>query len=98
MKRKILFHYSESKYPKISVEEDYWKLVVAKQDRTAIIHKNHDQPTSEHTGVLKTYDRIAQRYFWPKMRCDIAKCIRRCSVCAAVKPEPKVPAGTIEGK
>ena len=49
-------------------------------------------------GVYKTFHRIAERFYWPKMRHDIASYIRGCRSCIANKPEQKAPAGLMAGK
>ncbi|KAG5884122.1 hypothetical protein JTB14_009177 [Gonioctena quinquepunctata] len=72
-------------YPNLSSPTDSWRLVVPRGDRVGIIVGAHEPPTSGHTGVYKTFARISSRYYWPKMRSDIAKFGRRCVVCASHK-------------
>ncbi|KAG5868007.1 hypothetical protein JTB14_024058 [Gonioctena quinquepunctata] len=72
-------------YPNLSSPTDSWRLVVPRGDRVGIIVGAHEPPTSGHTGVYKTFARISSRYYWPKMRSDIAKFVRRCVVCASHK-------------
>ncbi|KAG5888184.1 hypothetical protein JTB14_016400 [Gonioctena quinquepunctata] len=72
-------------YPNLSSTTDSWRLVVPRGDRVGIIVGAHEPPTSGHTWVYKTFARISSRYYWPKMRSDIAKFVRRCVVCASHK-------------
>lgn len=86
-----LWKYVEVKYPSLSTPSDFWKLVVPKRDRLKIIISAHEPPTSGHVGVYKTFSKIAERYYWPKMRSDIANFVRHCSTCAAHKPSQLKP-------
>lgn len=59
-----------------------YKLVESKYD---------ESPTSGHTGTYKTSSRLSERYYWPCIRADVARFVRRCSVCAAHKPSQEKP-------
>ncbi|KAG5862088.1 hypothetical protein JTB14_008121 [Gonioctena quinquepunctata] len=72
-------------HPALVTLEDSWKIVVPKGDRQSIIVGAHEPATSGHTGVYKTFARVASKYYWPKMRSDIAKFVRNCQICAAHK-------------
>lgn len=50
-----------------------------------MIKDNHDPPTCGHLGIFKTLARIAERYYWPNMRKDVAKYIAQCQVCLKTK-------------
>lgn len=82
-----------SAYPSLDDSAFDWKVVVPKSHRTEIIRNHHDPPTSGHAGVYKTYDRVGRKFYWPKMRSDIANYIRSCRVCLATKPVQKPPSG-----
>lgn len=88
-----LFKHFQPKYPALADDEQEWREVVPKNHRKELLNKYHDQPTSGHLGILKTFERLAQRFYWPKMKCDITRYVNRCSVCLAHKPEQKKPAG-----
>lgn len=75
-----------------------WKIVVPKSNRSELIRKNHDEPLSGHLGVYKTYHRILSRYYWPGMKSDINKYVKRCRICAATKPEQLKKAGEMGSK
>lgn len=53
--------------------------------------KCHDVPTADHAGVYKTYWRLASKYYWSKVKEDVARYVRRCRTCAETKPEQKAP-------
>lgn len=81
-----LYKYVDSKFANLAPPVDSWKLVVPKKDRLNVIVSAHEAPTSGHVGVFKTFHRIVEKYYWPCMRADVAKFVRRCTVCAAHKP------------
>lgn len=89
----ILFKKTKISYPNLQDPTDGWLEVVPKDARNKIISENHDPPTCGHLGVFKTTSRITSKYYWPKLRQDVAKFIRNCRVCLSVKPEQKPPAG-----
>lgn len=89
----VLFKYVRCRIPELSEGSDYWKRVVPKEERVAVIRSCHDPPTSGHLGVYKTYWKIHETCYWPKMYADVARYVGACRVCAAVKPEQKPPAG-----
>lgn len=89
----VLYKYVTCKIPELSIAADYWKIVVPKDHRADTIKAHHDLPTSGHLGIFKTYWRLRQKHYWPKMKSDIRKYVLNCQVCAASKPEQKAPAG-----
>lgn len=86
-----LFKYVKPKYQNLAYPEDFWKEVVHKNSRSELIKEAHCR--SCHSGVMKTTHLLFQKYFWPKMKIDVATYIRRCKVCHAIKPEQKAPIG-----
>ena len=74
-------------------DEDAWKVVVPEEKRAEIMRECHDDPVSGHMGREKTLKRAKLRYFWPKMKNQIATYVRECLICQQVKVEQRVPAG-----
>jgi hypothetical protein len=62
-----------------------WKIVIPTKNRKQIFKECHDDSTAGHFGVFKTLSRVSEYYYWPKMRKDIVKFVRQCSVCASHK-------------
>jgi hypothetical protein len=56
----------------------------------------HDTPLSIHPGSTKMYQDIRQRYWWPKMKRDIARYVAECDVCHRIKAEHQRPTGTLQ--
>lgn len=63
----------------------FWKMVVPKSQRHKVYVENHDDPTASHPGVYKTLKRIRQKYYWPGMKSDIVRYVRRCEYCLGSK-------------
>lgn len=74
-------------------EDEDWKFVVPKDQRGELFKQYHDAPISGHLGTYKTYHRLLQRYYWPKMRKDTATYVSRCRVCQQAKSTALKPAG-----
>lgn len=74
-------------------DEEDWKLVLPKEKRLEAFQQCHDAPTSGHMGVYKTYRRLQQNYYWPKMRKDTATYVARCKTCQQTKNDSVKPAG-----
>ncbi|KAJ8953395.1 hypothetical protein NQ318_023512, partial [Aromia moschata] len=62
-----LFKFVEAKYPGLQDPQDLWREVVPKERRKELIREYHEPPTMGHMGVTKTYARLMERFFWPKM-------------------------------
>lgn len=88
-----IFKHVNSRCVGLGDSGDEWKLVVPKERRGKLLQEYHDLPTAGHMGIFKTFNRLAERFYWPKMRCDVARYVRTCETCQAVKVEPKKPAG-----
>lgn len=80
-----LWKHVSLQYPMLSRPADSWRLVIPKKDRRDIIISAHVPPTAGHTGVFKTFSRIAEKYYWPKMRNDVANFVRQCNICSMHK-------------
>ena len=61
--------------PDALLQED-WKvvhqIVIPSVYRKEVIGVAHDSPLSGHLGVNKTYNRILNHFFWPRLRQDVA--------------------------
>lgn len=89
----LLYKYVRPSYVELSMPSECWKQVVPKGHRQGILSSAHDVPTSAHAGVYKTYHRICEQYYWPKLRSDVARYVKNCQICAAYKYDQKGPRG-----
>lgn len=93
-----LFKKCKNQYPGIDNPLYDWKIVVPKSHRKNVIIENHNNPTSGHCGVFKTYHRICNNYYWPKAKADVTSYIKSCRTCQANKAEQQAPAGLMTGR
>lgn len=49
------------------------------------------KPTSGYLSVYKTYSRLAQHYYWPKMRSDVLNFVQKCVTYATHKVDQQGP-------
>ena len=63
--------------------DDEWRvvhhIVVPTIYRKDILHMAHDSPHSGHLGIKKTYSRIIQYFYWPKLKRDVTDYCRSCT-------------------
>ncbi|GFW90292.1 transposon Tf2-9 polyprotein [Trichonephila clavipes] len=70
--------------------------VVPKKMRLEILHHFHDEPTAGHLGLVRTYDRIRKRFFWPRLFRTVRRYVIHCRECQRRKVVPlKPPAALI---
>lgn len=61
-----------------------------------LLREYHDTPTGGHSGEVKTYLRLASKWFWQGMRKKVAQYIRECVVCQRNKHSQQHPAGLLQ--
>lgn len=93
-----LYRHVRSSYPGLRDQAFDWRTVVPKSHRKAIIGEHHDSPVAGHAGAWKTLNRLTQKYYWPKMRADVSRYVRGCTVCLANKSDHRGPAGLMTGR
>lgn len=81
----FIYKHMGSRLPlKTNISE--WKLVVPSSQRKDILIRCHDDPaTGAHLGYFKTLKRIQECYYWPHLRKDVVKYVRRCDTCHSQK-------------
>uniref|UniRef100_A0A1Y1M360 RNA-directed DNA polymerase n=1 Tax=Photinus pyralis TaxID=7054 RepID=A0A1Y1M360_PHOPY len=89
----ILYKYVQQQYPELQSEANHWKIVVPKPARRQLLARYHDHPTAGHVGVYKTYWKLCEQHYWPKMKDDVVKYIKNCTICAEYKPDQLRAAG-----
>lgn len=70
-----------------------WVRVLPLELRADALRECHDSALGGHFGSDKTFDRIRQLYYWPKMQKDVREYVRKCEKCLAHKPMLLKPAG-----
>jgi transposase InsO family protein len=61
------------------------KVVIPATLRDKYIEKSHQGPAAAHEGREKTYDRIRDRMWWPRMRGHVTRYLNQCVTCAKIK-------------
>ena len=64
------------------------QLVMPTPLRHEILVGGHHDPLAGHLGVNKTYEKLRERYYWPKMFADVQFWCRSCTHCQ-MKKSPK---------
>lgn len=82
----------------LGLADSKWLLVVPKDSRKIILKQHHDSDTSGHCGIFKTFHRVSQKYYWPKLKADVTQYIRSCATCQQCKPEQRQPKGLLAGR
>uniref|UniRef100_A0A667ZA24 Gypsy retrotransposon integrase-like protein 1 n=1 Tax=Myripristis murdjan TaxID=586833 RepID=A0A667ZA24_9TELE len=73
------------------------QMVLPTKFRTAVLKIAHDN-VAGHMGVKKTYNRLLQHFFWPRLKRDVSTYIKTCHTCQTtskpnqtIKPAPLYP-------
>nr|XP_057906640.1 uncharacterized protein LOC131104002 [Doryrhamphus excisus]XP_057906648.1 uncharacterized protein LOC131104002 [Doryrhamphus excisus] len=68
---------------KRSSGEDVTQLVLPREFREVVLRASHDD--LGHLGVERTTDLLRNRFFWPKLACDVEQYIKNCGECITRK-------------
>ena len=64
--------------------------------RKLILEDSHRSKYSIHPGNNKMYQDMKPRYWWPRMKIEIADFVAKCVTCAQVKAEHHKPYGELQ--
>ncbi|GFY21014.1 hypothetical protein TNCV_3990581 [Trichonephila clavipes] len=73
-----------------------WQLILPKSRVSTVLKELHGGPTGGHFGVMKTLQKVRQRFYWNNVRSDVEKCCRICDPCAARKGPRKRTRGRLQ--
>jgi hypothetical protein len=74
----IIYHTGEPKWTQI---RQLRRRVVPKSLRQLVITAYHATPLAGHSGIYRTYWRVAARYWWPRMYLDVKEAVGACAHC-----------------
>ena len=81
--------------PTIPASEEWavkYQIIIPVIYRLEILKVAHQIPIGGHLGVRKTYDKITQHFYWPKIKRSISQFCKTCHVCQMVgKPNQPIP-------
>ena len=70
----------------------FHQIVVPPVYRAEILSVAHDTPFGGHLGVNKTYARVLNHFYWPRMKSDVSAFCKTCHTCQMVgKPNQNIP-------
>ncbi|GFV73827.1 retrovirus-related Pol polyprotein from transposon 412 [Trichonephila clavipes] len=55
-----------------------WQLILPKTRVSTVLKELHGSPTGGHFGVMKTLQKVRERFYWNNVRSDMEKCCRTC--------------------
>jgi hypothetical protein len=64
--------------------------------RSQLLHEMHDTKIGGHSGVLRTFKKLSQQFYWPKMYQAVQDYVKKCDTCQRVKSETLSPAGLLQ--
>ncbi|KAH9802499.1 Integrase catalytic domain-containing protein [Citrus sinensis] len=64
--------------------------------KTRLLQEFHDPKIGGHSGVLKTWKRLAQNFYWDGMKNNVKKYVAACDTCQRNKFESRSPAGLLQ--
>ncbi|KAJ0940339.1 putative nucleotidyltransferase, Ribonuclease H [Helianthus annuus] len=64
--------------------------------RDQLLVEHHSSPLGGHSGVTRTYQRLAASFYWKHMRASVKTFVANCQVCQQNKPSFLSPAGLLQ--
>ena len=72
--------------PTTKIDKDWrLQLVVPTSLKSEVLFQMHEEVTAGHFGLSKTYEKLRNNYYWPKMYADCEHYVRSCTDCATKK-------------
>lgn len=62
---------------------------------TTLLQEYHDSHAGGHSGALRTFKRLAQQYYWPRMHRIVQDYVAACDTCQRAKAATLSPAGLL---
>lgn len=59
-------------------------------------HEMHDTKVGGHSGVLRTYKKLGQQFYWPGTHKSVQEYVKGCEVCQKVKTKTLAPTGLLQ--
>ncbi|GFT96446.1 retrovirus-related Pol polyprotein from transposon 412 [Trichonephila clavipes] len=73
-----------------------WQLILPKTRVSTVLKELHGSPTGGHFGVMKTLQKVRERFYGNNVQSDVEKCCRICDPCAARKGPRKRTRGRLQ--
>ena len=72
------------------------KVVVPHKIRETLLFEAHNTRVGGHFGVLCTYKRLAQQFYWPSMFHSVQEYVGKCETCQRTESSTLKPAGLLQ--
>ncbi|GFY03056.1 retrovirus-related Pol polyprotein from transposon 412 [Trichonephila clavipes] len=73
-----------------------WQLILPKISVSAVLKELHGSPAGGHFGVMKTLQKVRDRFYCNNVLSDVEKCCRICDPCASRKGPRKCTRGRLQ--
>ncbi|GFS47181.1 hypothetical protein TNCV_2053491 [Trichonephila clavipes] len=73
-----------------------WQLILPKTRVSTVLKELPGSPTGGHFGVMKTLQKVLERFYWNNVWSAVEKCCRTCDPCAARKGPRKRTRGRLQ--
>ena len=88
----ILYRFSGAARAPADLCEVIRQIVVPEVYHSRLLWLAHEDHLAGHFGVNKTLRRLAEHFYWPKMKDEVKRYISSCNICQVVgKPNQKIP-------
>lgn len=73
-----------------------WQLILPKSRIPEVLRELHNGATGGHFGLMKTLQKVRERFYWDKIRNDVEQWCKSCNQCAARKGPSKRTRGRLQ--
>ena len=88
----ILYRFSRAARALADSSEVIRQIVVPEVYHSRLLWVAHEDHLAGHFRVSKTLKRLAEHFFWPKMKNNVKRYVSSCKVCQVIgKPNQKIP-------
>lgn len=71
------------------------RVVVPRMLREKLLFEAHDTKMGGHSGVLCTFKRLSQQFYWPSIFQSVQEYVNKCATCQKTKAETLKPTGLL---
>ncbi|GKA56430.1 ty3-gypsy retrotransposon protein [Tanacetum coccineum] len=64
--------------------------------KVRLLQEAHDTPSGGHGGFLKTFKRLSDQFYWPRMKQEVRLFVQQCLICQQQKYQTLSPAGLLQ--
>jgi len=80
----------------VSEHQCHYRMYIPSSLKARMLQAYHENPLCGHLGIFKTFKRIHDVAFWPKMWSEVKDFVKCCETCQVLKSDNKKPPGKIQ--